>query len=144
MIDISFILLYNIIGGGYMKILNEQIKLYEMAYERRDAINRCADLGAKFVEHFDELYHKGINDIDFEHHCSELQAWWSDIKQIVLKHNKKLLSANQLIDWFFTKGSSVEILFNDEDEIDAYNDFMIKLISNKDLTVIDALKDILK
>ena len=49
----------------------------EMAYNRSDAINRCADLGEQFISHFNKIMDAGdINDPDFIHHCTEMDAWY--------------------------------------------------------------------
>lgn len=106
--------------------------LHEMAYERRDAINRCADLGKPFIEHFKKIIDTGIQDKDFNHHCHEMQTWFNDVKNITLKYNNKHLSNSQLMDWFFTIGSDTETLLEDSYR-ELYEDFIISLLVNKDV-----------
>lgn len=103
--------------------------LIEMAYERNDAIERCANLGKQFIEHFKKVVDGGVNDDDFGHHCNEMQVWYNDVKNIVLKYNKKKITNSQLIDWFFTIGSSVEYILDDK-YVDFYEDFIIILLNN--------------
>lgn len=127
-----------------VKRLMENRRLHEMAYERSDAIDRCASLGKEFVEHFHKIYQSGIKDKDFNHHCQEMQSWYESVSKIVLKSNKKLISNNQLIDWFFTVGSSVEYLFHDEGEIDLYNKFMIILLAQgESKKIVEILQELL-
>ena len=91
--------------------LNEE-QVLEMAYSRQDAIDKCNVLGKQFIEHFHKIMSSSFEDIDFNHHCIEMQAFFDDVKNIKLKQNNKRLSADALINWFFTIGSDVE------DEID--------------------------
>lgn len=124
------------------EIVKRLHRVCEMAYERRDAIDRCASLGEKFIEHFHKVYSLGVEDRDFEHHCQEMQSWYDSVKDIVLKSSNRKLSNNQLIDWFFTKGSSTEYLFKDEVEVDEYNEFIVNLLSNRRSgKVADLLRD---
>lgn len=107
----------------------------EMAMPRADAIELCISLGEKFTNHFKEIYEKGKNDIDFKHHCQELQSWYDKVNEIVLKQNNKKLSKTQKIDWFFTRGSSLENIFNNTTIEDVYEEFIFKLMSSNDLIV---------
>ncbi len=88
--------------------LNEE-HLVEMAYRRSDAIKVCLDLGFEFINHFHKVMQEGKTGIDFEHHCKEMDTWWRKVRDIKLKHNNKILSDEQLVDWFFTAGSGVDI-----------------------------------
>lgn len=127
-----------------IKRLIENHRVDEMAYERSDAIDRCASLGKRFIEHFIKAYLEGNSSDDFKHHCQEMQSWFDEVSSIVLKSNKKVISNNQLIDWFFTRGSSVDLLFDDEDMIDIYNEFMIELLSSKRTKrVVDILEELI-
>lgn len=104
-----------------------------------DAISRCNSLGKRFNEHFHKMY----TDPDaqsFEHWSSEMNTWYLDARKIVLKTNNKPISETQLMDWFFTEGSSVDELFKDSDECDFYNKFVIQLLANKEFTVLDAFE----
>lgn len=106
--------------------------LNEMAYNRSDAINKCSDLGYQFVSHFKKLVEEGVFSKDFSHHCDEMQSWYNQVKDIVLKHSKRKISNTQLIDWFFTYGSSTEQLFED-DIVDVYEEFIFALLQTGDV-----------
>lgn len=116
--------------------------LKEMGMPRADAMELCASLGNRFVEHFAEVCEKGKDDEDFQHHCGELQAWYDKIKRIVLKQNNKHLSNIQKLDWFFTCGSSVDELFSNANVSDIYDKFVVTLLSS-DETIQTILEDIL-
>lgn len=106
------------------------MQLLEMALNRGEAIDRCCILGEKFIQHFHKLFMEGKSDPNFNHHCSEMQGWWNSVCEIRLKHNNKLLTNTNLIDWFFTVGAAVEDYLKDPDEIEAYNKFYIALLYN--------------
>lgn len=106
-------------------------RLLEMAYERADAINRCGNLAIKFIQHFHKAVKEGKDSDDFHHHCTEMQTWFDTVNKFVLKNNKKRISNNQLIDWFFTNGSSVEYAI-EEPYQDLYDNFIIKILANRD------------
>ena len=53
------------------------------------------------------------------------------IKRSRVKPDKKPLSAQQMMDWFFSGGSDSITLFNNEDEANAYDDFVNELILGK-------------
>lgn len=78
------------------------VKITEMAYDRSDAINRCAKVGKQFVNHFNKVMASGgMNDPDFIYHCdAEMASWLDDVRKIVLKYNHKRLNSEQLMDWF--------------------------------------------
>ena len=54
---------------------------------------------------------------------------------------KRRISRTQLIDWFFTYGSSVEILFDDEDQ-ERYEEFIFELLRNNNVE--ESFKEIFK
>lgn len=109
-----------------MKFINEDF-LTEMAYKRTDAIDRCFDLGKKFTQHFNIIVKLGKNDIDFKHHCQELQSWYDNVKSIKLKETKKDIKRSELWDWFFTVGQNVEdVILEPYQEL--YEDFCFELL----------------
>lgn len=124
-------------------------EIKEMSYNRSDAIDRCANLGKQFINHFIKVMNAGgIKDPDFIHHCdTEMAAWFNDVKEITLKPKSKLLSSDQLMDWFFTKGSSIDILLKDDNEKyqDIYSSFIAKLLADKNkkisIALIEAIKE---
>lgn len=108
-------------------------RMDEMALERSKAIDVCISRGNQFIKHFHKLYAGGIDDRDFNHHCHEMQVWYDDVKDIIMKPKNKQISRTQLIDWFFTAGSTIEVKFrNNEDEGDMYEELVLKLLSSTD------------
>lgn len=119
------------------------VQVNEMAYKRTDAIDRCYDLGKKFTEHFRLIVKLGKEDIDFKHHCQELQAWYDKVKNIKLKETKKFLRISDLWDWFFTVGQSIEDVIPEEQYQDIYEKFYLEL-SKGESTVYEILSELLK
>ena len=113
--------------------------LNEMATTRSDAIETCISLSKKFIEHYKKAYSEGATSPTFHHHCSEMQAWWNTVNEIKFKHNNKKLSNVNLIDWFFTGGSTPEDFLNDDTEIDIYNDLIVDILSNRETANIEKL-----
>ena len=110
-----------------MEEIYEALKLEEQAQSRVDAINVCYSLGKNFINHFDKIY-KNRDNQSVQHWCSEMQAWYDQVLDIVLKHNKKHLNSLQRKDWFYSFGSSYEEYFNyNEDEIEKYEIFIDEL-----------------
>ena len=110
-----------------------------MAYTSSDAINRCASLGAQFIDHFNNIMDAdGKNDPDFNHHTKEMNNWFNDVQNIRLKPKSLKLNTEQLIDWFFTAGSSIDVLVKEEYQ-EIYSDFIAKLLTNKNKYVSDIL-----
>ena len=123
-----------------MKIIN---KLNEMALSRSDAIDRCMNLGNQFINHF----HKAVLDTieeSFSHHCSEMQNWFNMVKDIVLKHNGKRIKSDDLINWFFTAGSSVELKIEEKYQ-EIYEELYLRLLGNRNSSNVEnILKEIIK
>lgn len=115
--------------------------LSEVAMERSDAIGKCMELGSEFIEHFIKVADEGPYNRDFEHHCKEMQTWWNLVKSIQLRYNKKLISNSQLMDWFFSRGSSIEYVIPIKFQ-DAYEEFCIKLLNDKNKSITDAIKEL--
>lgn len=116
----------------------------EMAYDRSYIIDKCYSLGIQFIKHFKKVYSLGINDKDFKHHCQEMQTWYDIVKNMVLKSNNKRINNEQLVDWFFTAGSSIEVLFGNDEAGDIYSELIAELISNKrNNKVVDVLSELL-
>lgn len=119
-------------------------EIAEMAYHRSDAIDRCANLGKQFVEHFIKIMDAGgIIDPDFKHHCSEMTIWLDFVRKITLKPSNKLLNTEYLMDWFFTIGSSIDIIVPEKYE-SIYSIFVAKLLADKDKKVSDAFAESIK
>ena len=63
---------------------------------------------------------------------------------MVLRYNNKRISNDQLINWFFTAGSSTEVLFGNDEAGDIYDELIGELISNKrNNKVVDVLTQLL-
>lgn len=119
----------------------EEDYLLEMAYKRVDAIDRCFNLGKKFTQHFNTIAKLGKEDVDFKHHCQELQSWYDAVRVIKLKESNKTITRSQLWDWFFTAGQGVEDVILSQ-FIDLYEDFYLEL-SRGDRKVIDIMEELL-
>lgn len=113
---------------------NGYIVLREMAMERHDVIDRCISLGKRFVEHFKEIYSEPSSQV-VSHWCDEMNAWYHDVSNLVLKPKSKQITIDQLVDWFFTTGSSLEILFTDSTESDYYNELIKDLLKTDDVKI---------
>ena len=113
-----------------MKIIKDSIQLNEMAYERSDAIDKCASHGKRFIEHFHKIMLEGKDSNTFHHHCSEMQAFYDEVKIIKLKPRSKYISADNLINWFFTIGSDIETVV-DEEYQETYEQLCIALLSDR-------------
>ena len=134
----------------YKHILNEEIEHLEelntllngrtedfvkdMSMKRIDAIDRCYSLGKKFIEHFDKIY-KNPTSLDTNHHCDEMQSWYNQVRDITLKEDKKPLSKDCLIDWFFTATGNPDNFMSNpsREELNAYNDFTYNVLLNNDV-----------
>ena len=105
----------------------------ETGYYRDDAIKECTHLSQKFIEHFKHIVDNNYaEDSDFNHHCAEMQFLFDVVNNIVLKHNKKKIYNNQLINWFFTREGSVKDIL-EEPYQDIYDDFMIRVLFYKNI-----------
>lgn len=114
----------------------------EMAFNRTDAIDKCQRLGLQFIDHFHKIYN-GDGD-SFSHHCDELVNFWLEVKDIVLKNNKRLIRDDQLYDWFLTAGSSLDKKFPDKNEQILYCELCENLLDNRDLNIKDYMKNLFK
>lgn len=112
---------------------NNLLLLNEMAKSRNQVIDKCSELGEKFIEHFHKIYLRP-NDINFNHWCEEMEAWFNNVRKLKLKmdKNRELLDS-ELRDWFFTVGADYKTVIENanEDEEKSYDDFCTKLFANK-------------
>ena len=116
--------------------------LTETAISRVDAIDKCNQLGKMFVEHFHKVVKEGIYSYTFNYHCAEMQAWWDKVKNIRMSDNKKLISTDNLVNWFFTAGSDIESIIKDEYQ-NTYSKLMLLLLSDYSLSVKEAFEKVL-
>lgn len=106
--------------------------LLEMSLEKNKAIDRCISLGKQFTKHFDKLYRDPDNPAK-NHWIEEMRNWLDDINLITLKPNARHLNHANKMDWFYTVGSSYETLFSDDDEIEAYDKFVLAIETGSDI-----------
>ncbi len=132
-------LIKNIKEDNGISLEESVTKLFEMVFSKTDAMDRCISLGKKFIEHFDKLY-KDPKNISANHWMGEMQGWFDTIKKIVLKHSNKQLSNTQLVDWFFTAGSTFEVMLEikeptkeDKKESDCYNNFIKRVLKTENI-----------
>ena len=119
----------------------KRMKLNEMAYDRGWIVDKCAELGVMFVEHFDKVWHD-VNTEKQKHHLAEMQSWYDKVKRLKFKHNNKLINTKQLFDWFFMPNAVVATdLFNNEEEAYFYLDFVNNIL-DEDMDIINAWKNI--
>ena len=109
----------------YIKVLEalEEDILLEMATSREDALMICQTLGEEILEHFLKCIEEGIDDINFKHHCGEIQGWFSRVEKLVLKETKKKISNEQLKEWCFYQLSAPEFIIDDPTIADLYIKF---------------------
>lgn len=111
-------------------ILDIDDQIYDMSVSRNQAINQCISKGRQFIEHFKKIL-KDSSQETIKHHATEMQAFLDDVKDLTLKPKTKIITYNQLFDWFFTKGSSVEVLFKGDTKGEAlYNKFLQNISGN--------------
>lgn len=121
------------------------VKLNEIAYDRSQAVKKCHTLGKQFISHF----HKCMKDIYQEnnkrlhYHSSEMQAWRDEVKEIKLTYNNKFLSADQLINWFFTAGSDIETAIQDE-YTGVYEQLILSLLKDRNSNIYNIFNSIRK
>ena len=109
-------------------------KIIDMAMQRKDAIDRCIELGEKFIEHFHKIY-KNPDDINVNHWVGEMQGWLNSVKKIKLKESKDFILKGDLYDWFYTAGSSPDaiVLEMDYNELKIYDKFAMKCLNNNNV-----------
>lgn len=102
----------------------------EFAYSAVKIRQDCRSLGRKFIEHWNKLY-ADIQNKNFKlakHHCQEMQTWWNDIKNLKYKHNKKVVTDEELYDSFFTCGQFSEDFIKDKQSLDVYESKLIPVM----------------
>lgn len=115
--------------------------LSEMIIERPNAISKCMKLGNEFIEHFSNIAEEGPYSKNFAYHYKELVLLWNSVKSIRLKDSGKIISNFQLIDWFFSMGTSIELIISSKYQ-NVYEEFCIKLLNNKDKTIMNVLYEL--
>lgn len=118
-------------------------KIVDMAIKRSDAIDRCISLGEKFIEHFHKIY-KNPDDINVSHWIGEMQGWLNSVKKLKLKESKDFILKEDLYDWFYTAGSSPDVIVPDMDrgELKIYDEFAMKCLNNNNVR--NSIKEVSK
>lgn len=114
-----------------MNFIKEDI-LNEMAISRSDAIDKCEELGIKFIEYFEKTI-KEPKSSSVNHWMNEMQGWLDRINKFVLTQNKKLILTGDKINWFFNANSTPEILIKDSTIASKYEDFIEIIIKNNNV-----------
>lgn len=114
-----------------MNFIKEDI-LNEMAISRSDAIDKCEELGIKFIEYFEKII-KEPKSSSVNHWMNEMQKWLDRINKFVLTQNKKLIPTGDKINWFFNANSTPEILIKDSTIASKYEDFIEIIIKNNNV-----------
>jgi len=112
--------------------VTQRKSLNEQARSKSEICDKCEELGALFIAHFDKVFNNPTAD-EVNHWITEMEAWVSKCRSMRFKHNNKQVSLVNMIDWFFTCSKSVDDLFSDAAEIDAYNSFIEEYINTKDI-----------
>lgn len=114
----------------------EFVKINDLSIERQDAVDRCYNLGKKFLEHFDKIYNNQENQEVINHWSNEMISWYEAVKTLRLKQNNKHLSMTNLRDWFFTACAEPKDFFtsnNKELEEEIYDKFYLDLLNTNDI-----------
>lgn len=118
------------------------IPITEMSLSRLNTIDRCISLGKQFTGHFNVMCRESAESLNFKRHCYETQVCYDTVLSIRMKPRCKRLSVEQLVDWFFTSGQSIEDVI-DEEYLDIYDKLIRKLVSNDQYKIFDIMSDIL-
>ena len=127
---------YNIETNNKNFIINAQNeidaikKVRDMTLSRADAMDRCINLGKKFIEHFDKIY-KEPKAQARNHWEGEMQNWLNSVKQIKLKSTNDIILNGDLRDWFFTGGANPQDFMKNptNEELKIYDNFTTNLIN---------------
>lgn len=127
---------YNIEINDKIFIINAQDeidaikKARDMALSRADAMDRCINLGKKFIEHFDKIYKEPKAQVR-NHWEGEMQNWLNSVKQIKLKSTNDIILNGDLRDWFFTAGANPQDFMKNpkNEELKIYDNFITNLVN---------------
>lgn len=116
-------------------------KIRDMALSRADAMDRCINLGKKFIEHFDKIYKEPKSQAR-NHWEGEMQNWLNSVKQIKLKSTNDIILNGDLRDWFFTAGANPQDFMKNpiNEELKIYDNFITNLVNgNKVKTALNSV-----
>ncbi|MGI0076100.1 MAG: hypothetical protein ACREAU_01685 [Nitrosopumilaceae archaeon] len=87
-------------------------KLFEMAYERKKAIETVISLSPQIFEHLIKIFVFKLPHAKY-HWIKEVNRWFTTIDRIILKPNNKRLTAEDIYEWMIFDSSphySVEFI----------------------------------
>lgn len=110
---------------------------------RPETVDYCIRLGNNFINEFHYLYNynTSCDSVLRDFVIMKMQQQLNVVRSIQLEDTKKMLTPVNMIDWFFTAGASIDKDqgFNDDAEIDYYNEVILALAANRTLSVNHAL-----
>ena len=114
---------------------------------RPEAVDYCIRLGNNFINEFHYLYNytTACDNVLRDFIIIKMQQQLDVVRSIQLEDTKKMLTPVNIIDWFFTAGASIDKDqgFNDDAEIDYYNEVILALAANRTLDVKSVVHQIL-
>lgn len=106
---------------------------------RPETVDYCIRLGNNFINEFHYLYNynTSLDNVLSELVIMKMQKQLDIVRSIQLEDTRKMLTPVNMIDWFFTAGASIDKDqgFNDDAEIDYYNEVILALAANRTLDV---------
>lgn len=110
------------------------VKINDLGLSRKQALDRCWNLAEPFIEHFNKIYNNP-NSQTVHSWCVEMQTkWFIPISKIVFTNGNKRISDKEIYEWFLTRGSSPEVLFEeDSQKAKIYKQFCKELLKTKDV-----------
>lgn len=113
--------------AGVARIIDSKAKVKdEIFMKKEDVIEKCNEYGNQFIERFHKAYNSKKDDV-ISLFINEMSLVLKAIKNISIKETESPIRKIDLLDWFFTCGSSPEVIIPEmsEDEIDAYDSFAV-------------------
>lgn len=114
---------------------------------RPEAVDYCIRLGNNFINEFHYLYNNctSCDNVLRDFVIMKMQQKLNIVRSIQLEETKKMLTPVNMIDWFFTGGACIDKDqgFNDDVEIDYYNEVILALAANRTLDVKSVVHQIL-
>jgi hypothetical protein len=113
-------------------LLNKTI-LFEMAYERKHALNRLDSLSHQISTHILKLIIFN-NSSNFNHWLGELNSWLNQVDDIRLKPNNKKLNKQDYLKYL------KELYLENEDQVQKNIQKLKKLYPNEQVSIDDSTK----
>lgn len=115
-----------------LRVMNEQ-----------DAMCYCIRQGNNFINEFHYLYNynTSLDNVLRDFVIMKMQKQLEIVRSIQIEDTKKMLTPVNMIDWFFTAGACIDNDqgFNDDAEIDYYNEVILALAANRTFDVKSAV-----